>query len=349
MQPISSTAVRAAVLLTALTGACNDAPLAPHDRSPNIPPASLAQSGRIQVFSDARADSVMNELEAGWARHGHPEYRRARLAWRRANGVPDSIGDYRLPDPAVMRPNAELMEGDGTGLRPPPQILSHYEALHFGHVDKYMNVPSGIEAEITFIGDQGEIQVGSATITGNNGSTYPATGRVAVGPGQLINCADALFGNCENRRHLGGVMILDGAPTCDAKGSGTVNYYVANINPPISVALGPVSTGSAGNLQDNVAANAYISNTAPPCAAGEDDGGQHTDSTDAAPVTGGNGGSGPPPVYDGPGVPPLPPSYPPPRIDGAPEDFWCERVDTYVYVGGVRTLFETAYECYRAN
>jgi len=346
MQTRFATAVRAAVLLTALVAGCNDAPLAPRQRSA-APTVNTAAGGRVQTFSGAQADSVMNVLEAGWTRNGHPEYRQARLAWRKTNGVPDSI-HAPTPDDLVVitMPNAYLY-GEET-LRPPPQIFAHFEALHFGHQDKYMNVPDGVEAEVTFIGDQADITVTSLTITGTNGSPYSRSGRIAMGPGQIMSCTDVSFGACDNRHHLSGVMVLSDAPSCDAQGTGTVNYYVTNITPPIS--FGPISSGGG---DQSASAVASVSSSAGPCSS--DNGGQpphdpSTDTTSTAPTTPPPGSpAGPPPGYDGPGVPPLPPSYPPPRIDGGTEDFWCEQVDIYVYVGGLRTLFGTEIYCYRST
>jgi len=247
-------------------------------------------------------------------------------------------------------PNAYLY-GEET-MRPPPQLLSHFEALHFGYHDSYMSVPDGIEAEVTFVGDQAEITALSVTITGNKGSSYSTTGRIAVGSGQIISCGDVIFGGCDTRRHLGGVMVLNDAPTCDARGNGTVSYYVNNINPPISIGYSPTSIGSAGNNDQSASAVAYVSSSAGPCSS--DDGqpkqDPSADTTSNVPTTLPPGSpAGPPPVYDGPGVPPLPPSYPPPRIDGGTDGFWCEQVDIYVFIGGVRTLFATEIHCYRST
>ena len=347
MQTRFSTAVRVAVLLAALVAGCHDAPLAPRQRLA-APTVNTAAGGRVQTFSGATADSVMNVLEAGWTRNGHPEYRQARLAWRKANGVPDSIRVPIPDDPAVITmPNAYLY-GEET-LRPPPQVLAHFEALHFGHQDKYMNVPDGVEAEVTFVGDQTDITVPNLTITGTNRSPYSTSGRIAVGPGQMISCTDVTFGACDNRRHLSGVMTLSDAPTCDVKGSGTVSYYVTNITPPIN--FGPISTGSGSD--QSASAVASVSSSAAPCSSDNGEQPTHdpsTDTTSTAPTTPPPGSpAGPPPGYDGPGVPPLPPSYAPPRIDGGTEDFWCEQVDIYVYVGGLRTLFATEIHCYRST
>jgi hypothetical protein len=350
MQTRFSTAVRAAVLLMALVAGCSDAPLAPRQRA-SAPTVTTGSGSRVQAFSGAQADSVMNVLEAGWTRNGHPEYRQARLAWRKTNGVPDSIHVPGPQDPVVITlPNAYLY-GEET-MRPPPQILSHFEALHFGHHDSYVSVPDGIEGEVTFIGDQAQITATSVTITGNNGSSYAATGgSIAIGSGQIINCGDVVFGSCDSQRHLAGVMVLNDAPTCDAKGNGTVNYYVNNISPPISISYSPISIGGAGNNNQSASAVAFVSSGAGACPS--DDAqpkpGPSTDTTSKVPTTPPPGApAGPPPVYDGPGVPPLPPSYPPPRTAGGMEGFWCEQVDVYVFIGGLRTLFASEIYCYRS-
>ena len=348
MQSRFSTAFRAAVLLSALVAGCNDAPLAPRQRS--SAPTLTAGGGPVQAFSGAQADSVMRVLEAGWTRNGHPEYRQARLAWRKTNGVPDSIHVPKLEDLAVVTPPNAYLYGEET-LRPPPEVLSHIEALHFGHRDQYTSVPDAIEAEVTFIGDQADITVASGTITDNNGSTYPLSGRIAMGAGQIISCSDFVFGGCDNRRHLNGVLLFSSAPTCDASGNGTVNYYVSNITPPMSVGYDPTSVGSTGGGNQSASALAPVSSSGGPCPS---DNGQpkpdpSTDSTSNAPAPPPPGApAGPPPGYDGPGVPPLPPSYPTPNTGGT-ADFWCEKVEVYGYVGGVRPLFTTEIYCYRST
>jgi hypothetical protein len=245
-----------------------------------------------------------------------------------------------------MQPMTVLVGGDGGSQRPSPQIISHYEALHFGHVDQYTNVPDGVEAELTFIGDQAEVVLGTLTITNKNGSQFPASGRIAMGSGQIINCTDILFGNCDFKRHLNGVLILYGAPLCDANGSGSVSYYVTSLNQSTGVAFGPDASFSA---------NAPIATSAPGCPSADSTNsdpqkpspGDSTTNTPTVPSVPGSP-SGPPPVYDGPGIPPLPPSYPPPGPAGGTEDFWCQTTDTYVYVNGVKTLFTTVIDCYHS-
>jgi len=341
MQKKFTTAFRVAVLLSGLAG-CTDAPVAPRQQSRGPEQNDPVSFAHADAFSGARADSVLRALDAGW---DHGEARQRRIAWRRAHGVPDSIGDPGLPKPIVMQPD-RLLVTDGGSPRPASQIIAHYEALHFGHVDQYMNVPDGVEAEVTFIGDQAEIVLGSLTITGDNGSQYQKNGRIAMGPGQLTSCTDILLSSCDFRRHLNGALILSGAPVCDANGSGSVSYYITNLNVPLG------SSGADGP----VSANAPIGTAAPRCpiadttkAAPTTNPSDTTSDTPTVPEAPGGSPAGPPPIYDGPGAPPLPPSYPPPRTDGAPEDFWCQTTNTYVWINGVKTLFTTVIDCHRSG
>ena len=333
-----STAFRGAVILSALVAGCNDSPIAPREQSRVT---NAVRPTHTEAFTGARADSVLRALDAGWDRG---DARRTRLAWRRVNGVPDNIGDPGLPTPIVMQPDPVLLS-DGGSSRPAPQVLSHYEALHFGRVDQYTNVPDGVEAEATFSGDQMEIVLGSLTITSNNGSQYQYSGRIAMGPGQFTSCTDILLGTCDSRRHLNGALILSGAPWCDANGNGSVNYYATNLN----LAIGITSSSGA---DASVSANAPIGTAASRCpiadttqAAPKTSPSDTTSETPTVPEAPGGSPAGPPPVYDGPGVPPPPPS--PPRTDGAPEDFWCQTTNTYVYVNGVKTLFTSVIDCHR--
>ena len=332
----SSTALRVAVLLTLSVAACNDAPLAPRRKPPQGVPRAANRAG-VQVFSGPSADSVVRAFDAVWARNSHPNYQQLRHAWRKANGIPDNIGDPGVFPFPWIRPNAAVTEGDGS-VKPPPKILSHFEALHFGHVDQSMNVPDGIEAEVTFIGDQAEIEAGSVTITGNDGSTYQGNGKIAQGPGQLINCTDALSGTCDNRRRLSGVMVVPSAPTCDASGFGTVNYFAMNVSTPLGVNLGSVSSGTDGT-QSTTSASGLVSSSASPCSSGVDGGQQSADSTQTAPTGPIGAPSGPAPPPTGPNVPYAPP---PPTSGGTTTTFHCEQVKVY-YFG---MLFETTIVCY---
>ena len=329
----SSTAFRAAVLLTIFAAACNDSPLAPRHQ-PSQPAGLTPSQPGVRVFAGRLADSVVLAFDAVWARGSHPDYREARRAWRKANGISDSVGDPGFT-PVPVRPNALLTDDEGS-LRPAPQILGHYEALHFGYADQNMNVPDGVEAEVTFIGDQADISASSITITKKDGSTFPSSGEIVRGPGLIINCSDVLFGTCDNRRRLNGVMILSGAPTCDASGSGTVSYYVSNLNSPFNGAVGIVSSGSSGSNPTSIAAAGVVSSRASPCPAG---GQQSSDSTSSSPPTGPVGvPSGPPPPPTGPNVP----YYPPSGGGTTSTYFHCDRGD--FYVNG--SLFDTTIVCY---
>jgi hypothetical protein len=328
----SSTAFRAAVLLTIFAAACNDSPLAP-PHEPSQPGGMTPSQPGVRVFAGWLADSVVHAFDAVWASGSHPDYREARHEWRKANGISDSVGDRGFTPVPVM-PNAFLTDDEGS-LRPPPQILSHYEALHFGQVDRYVNVPDGVEGDVTFIGDQADISASSITITKKDGSTFPYSGEITRGPGVIISCADVLFGSCDNRRRLNGVMILSRAPTCDASGSGTVSYYVANLNSPLSGTVGTVSSGSSGNNPTSIAAAGVVSSTASPCPAG---GQQSSDSTSASPTGPVGVPSGPPPPPTGPNAP-----YYPPTSGGTTSTYFhCEQGD--FYVNG--SLFETTIVCY---
>jgi hypothetical protein len=290
----------------------------------------------VRVFAGRLADSVVHAFDAAWARGSHPDYREARRAWRKANGISDSVGDPGFT-PVPVRPNA-LLTADNGSLRPPPQILAHYEALHFGYAGQNTSVPDGVEAEVTFIGDQADISASSITITKKDGSTFPSSGEIAQGPGLIISCADVLFGSCDNRRRLNGVMILYGAPTCDASGSGTISYYVSNLTSPFSGTVGVVSSGSSGNNPTSIAAAGVVSSTASPCPANDNGGQQSNDSTTASPSGPVGVPSGPPPPPTGPNAP----SYPASGGGTTVTYFHCDR--GYVYQNG--SLFETTIVCY---
>ena len=328
----SSTAFRGAVLLTILATACNDSPLAPRDRLSRSAPSAGSQAG-IQVFAGRQADSVVHAFDAIWARSNHPDYRQARLAWHRANGIPDSIGAPAFT-PQPLPPNVDLLSGDDGSWKPLPQIFSHYEAFHFGQRDQYTSVPDGIEAEVTFIGDQADISVSSITVTKRDGTSNQASGEVAQGAGVLINCADVLYGNCDNRRRLNGVMTVSAAATCDASASGAVSYSVSNVSTPLSA----YSTSSSGGNTASASAIAAISGTASPCTTG-DGGPETTDSTRTAPTGPAGVPSAPPPSPTGP----YAPSYPPTSGGTTTSTYFhCEQGD--IYQNG--SLFETKITCY---
>jgi hypothetical protein len=276
---------------------------------------------------------VVRAFDAVWARGSHPDYRQARLAWHKANGIPESIGGPAFA-PQPFPPNVDLISGDDGSWKPLPQIFSHYEAFHFGYHDQYTNVPDGIEAEVTFIGDQADISVSSVTVTKKDGTTYQGSGNVIQGPGELISCGDIAYGSCDSRRRLNGVMLVPPAATCDASASGTVSYSVSNVSTP----LGAYSTSGSGSSTANTSAMGAISGTASPCTTG-DGGQQTTDSTSTAPTGPVGVPSAPPP----PPSDPYAPSYPPTSGGTTTTTYFhCEQGD--IYQNG--SLFETKITCY---
>ena len=322
---------QAAALVTILAAACNDSPLAP--RNENSPSPTPIQAG-VRVFAGRSADSVIRAFDAVWARGNQFDYRETRRAWRKANGIPDSVGDPRFT-PVPFTPNALLTDGNDGSWMTPPQILAHSEAFHFGEHDQRTNAPDAIEGELTFVGDQANVSA-TITVTKNDGASSTYATRIAQGPGTFVGCTDVGFGNCANRRWLNGAMTLTGAPTCAASASGTVSYYVSNVNATVSGAA-----GSGGNNTASASASGGVSGTASACSS-EDDGGQQTaDSTSATPTApSGPVGvpSAPPPPPSGPNAPSSPP------IGGGTTitTFHCDRND--VYVNG--TLFDTTITCY---
>jgi hypothetical protein len=333
MQTVRALALPAAIFVGLFTGACQDAPFEPRPTAsqPLAAPPTRLVGGR--AFSGEAGDSVMDVLEADWARLGRPEYRQLRLDWRKSYGVPQHVKNSA--NSPRLEPNAIL---DGAGGIELPRIISHYEALRFGRHDWNFNIATAVEAEMTFIGDFGETALGALTITRKiGGSPYVRSGRIAIGGGEIVNCADVSFGGCDNRRHLGGVLILDGAPDCDAKGSGNVNYFVSNANSSMGIDLlpSPVSIGTNGSSTGGVASNGLLDMAAPPC---------NTDNVPAAP---------PPPPPDYPGGPvPDPQPWEPPPGDPAPPPapgpvvFFCSGVVMSQIVGDVKILLAEAYVCY---
>lgn len=320
MNERSPTAYRAAVLLTILAAACNDGPLAPRHEPSSAARTTPSEAG-VQVFSGRVADSVVHAFDAVWARGSYADHREARRAWRRANGIPDSVGDPGLTPIAIV-PNALLGIDDGS-YRPPPQVLSHYESLYFGHTDLYTNVPDGVEAAATFVGDQAEIAIPSLTITKKDGSSSSFHGTITKGTGAITNCADVTLGNCSNQRLLNGVMTLGSAPTCDASGSGSVSYSVSNLTSTTGI------TSGAGSGTASASATGSLSGTSAPCPPP-----QTSDPTTTQPS---DGGTPPPPP------PPIPPYDPAPPLGGGTGIYFnCEQAD--LYQNGV--LIESILTCY---
>ena len=327
MSERSSPVYRAAVLLTIVAAACNDSPMAPPNRSSLSTPSGAG----VRVFAGRSADSVIRVFDAVWARGSRVDYRESRRAWRKANGIPDSVGDPRFT-PVPFAPNALLTDGDDGSWLPPPQILAHYEAFHFGQRDQLTNVPDAVEGDVTFVGDQANVSV-ALMVTKNDGATSTYATRIAQGTGTLLGCTDVGFGNCANRRRLNGAITLGDAPTCAASASGTVSYYVSNVGAILSG-----SVGSGGNNTASASASGSVSGTASACSSGDNGGQQTSDSTSTTPSGPVGVPSAPPPPPSGPNAPTSPPT----SGGSTVTTFHCDRND--VYVNG--TLFDTTITCY---
>lgn len=325
MHQRTSTASRAAVLLAVFAVACNDSPVAPRHRP--SPPAAIApiQAG-VRVYAGRVADSVVHGFDAVWARGSLTDYREVRRAWRKANGISDSVGDPKFT-PWPVTPSVILTSGDGS-YQPPPRVLSHYEALHFGYATQYANVPDGVEAELTFVGDQADISLSNLTITTTSGRSYPFSGKIAQGPGVVIGCSDVVFTGCGSQRRLNGAMTLGAAPTCNAYGSGSVSYNVSNLNTSLA------TTAGAGSSTMSAAAMGAISGTATSC---PDTGAPKSDPTKPADSTATSAGSPPPPASPPPPSDPLPPS-----TAGVVVHLQCDQGD--LYQDGY--LVDTVITCY---
>jgi hypothetical protein len=344
MPPIRSSALPAAVLITLFAGACQDAPVGPR-AAPNAPASAVAHP-RVEAFSGARADSVMNVMEATWSKLGHPEYAQARLSWRKRNGI--VAGDSSARARSSTKPNAVLDEGSteitGSESGPALGIIDHYEALHFGWHDAYSNVATGVEAEITFKGDGAQINLNSLDIRRNSGGAdYITSGTIATGPGQIVNCADVLVGQCDNRRHLNGVRVFYDAPWCDASGNGTVNYWAYTAIPGANVTAPPTSS----NVRDAVTAAGQVGGSAQACPKPGDNTGPQSPAPDTVvqvtPVGTGGGGEprspGPALIDDGSS-----------GFDSGSGDFVCQEVQIFLVINDTtKILLEDRIECSRAS
>jgi hypothetical protein len=329
MQHPRSLALPAALCLL-VAGACQDAPLGP--RAPAR--ASVIASPRqvpIVAFSGRAADSVMELLEPTWYSLGPSLSGHARADWRIRNNVPAHITDALLPS-NVGTPNALVTSG-GTSV---PQILSHFEEFYFGRHDQTSSTPSGVEAEMTFIADQGQITLASLTVTPDSGGAqFLSSGLIAAGVGDITNCSDVSTGGCY-QHHLSGVTTLSSAPDCNAHASGTVGYAATISQTSLGFSLG--STTSSGQT---VSSSAPVSATAPACSSTSTTTGSQTDST----TTPYGSTSGPPPAPTGPNVPTAPPP-PEAPVSGAGGGFVCQRTDLYQVIGASRTLLSTTIDCY---
>ena len=340
MPPIRHAVLRGVAPAILATGiGCHDSPMQPNAGMPTSSTDGRGVPSPNQTLSGRAADSVMSILESYWAGNGHPEYRDARLAWRKANGIDERIRKLPGSDIAGMA-NAELVGGTES-TKPRPEILSHYESLYFGLNDGGIQLPSGVNAELAFVGDVGDIELSGLTITRKDGSQYYSGGRITSGAGELVDCGDVFHSTC-SRRWLEGAMLLTAAPTCDATGNGSVNYYANNASTsPGGSVLGAVSFSSVDGA---AAASAAVQATAPACDppsppkpkdGGEDIGG---DGTGQGGTGSGGGGS------DG-GAESWPPPPPPPSDPTHPVGWDCSGVVMSQLIGDVEVFLAEAYVC----
>lgn len=334
MHSLHTRALRGAIVLTVVATACQDAPFEPH--ASRSAPSAIAPvtAVRVRAFSGRAGDSVMNVLEAAWARHGRPEYGQARLAWRARNGVPAQIGDS-FAAPPVLVPNAVLVASTDVVTKPAPKVITHYEAMRFGYSNAYGNVPSGVEGEMTFIGDNGDINAG-LTVTAKSGATYTVAGKIATGPGNLVNCTDLSSTDCENRRHLSGVLTM-AVPNCDASGGGSVSYTAANVSSSVS----GVSFGTTGSADASFVSVAQVSSTAGLCILDTGDQGGLPGTDDPPPPTGNPAQPDPDPTPWA--SDPYEPQ--PPALGAPPVVFWCYSVTANQIVGDMHLLLYTVDYC----
>ncbi|MFL5613493.1 MAG: hypothetical protein ACJ796_07535 [Gemmatimonadaceae bacterium] len=337
MPPIRSSALRGAIAITLFTAACGDTAVEPNPTHALPRAAELTTTLTTHSFSGRAADSMLKVLETGWARIGRGDERNARLAWRKRNGVPDSVHDSLLAPPQVA-PNVNLAVVTSDVERPAPIVLTHFEQLHWGYRDAYLNLPASIAAEMAFSGDNGEISVGNFTMTATQtGYNYKGGGQVAAGPGEIINCSDVLLDQCSNRRHLGGVLTLQNAPFCDATANGNVTYSATNGSTSTGQTIfgGVISSGSGGSTSISVG----ISGTAPSCQTAQAPPPVQQPQTPTDP----GGGPTPPP----PSAPWVPDPPPPPTNTG-PVNFYCGTVLIYQNVNGEDHLLAEADVCFPA-
>ena len=257
-------ALPGALAVGILTGACHDAPVAPRATAT---PASPVTAASVKTFSGASSDSLVQQVMTQWARLGHPEYGRAIDAWRQRHlGTARPTNLPNAPD-ARATPRSALLADGGETLTDVPKVLSHREALTFGSSQNGSMVPTVLDAEMTFTGDQGSIVVGSFTITSSSGRVYQAAGSLASGTGQLVYCSALAYGQCVNSRRLAGSMRLDNAPYCNANGSGNLIYTAQTIQSSSASTIIPgVTVNTGGNVENEFSISQQLNATAPSCA-----------------------------------------------------------------------------------
>jgi hypothetical protein len=329
---IRSTALPAAVFLTLTMGACQDAFVAP--RAPSLPSggdAPKALPPGVRTFSGRTADSVMRQLLGAWARIGHPEYL-ADYQARREKSLA-----ALLTGKAPGGVNREFVDGDDPYAEPykdPPTIISHIEQIYFGHDGDGINTPTGVNAKLTFVGDQARIDLSSVTISGKGNSVSASGVPLASGGGAITNCNDIGYDRyCQSQKTLDGVVLLATAATCDATGQASLNYTSFNVSSTASNMYG------GGTIQGMAVASATTNAVSPPCdTQTKDDGNQTGD-------TGGGGGAGGGDTWPQPTGPIAIPEPWYPNVPGPAVDFHCETNEWWS--GGRLDLTRTS--CYGDN
>jgi hypothetical protein len=338
MPPIRSTALRGAIIIPLFAAACGETAVEPRS-APVVPRREASSILVTRSFSGRAADSVLNVLGAAWAKRGRTHEHDAILAWRKRNGVPDSVRDSAVAPPQIM-PNVNLDVVASGVERPQPQVLSHTEQLHWGLNDLLSTALASIEAEMTFIGDHGEIRLSNLKVTATRtGATYTTSGLIASGAGDLIGCSDAVFGSCSNRRNLRGVMTLAGAPYCDATSSGNISYIASYVTVSTTPGLfGSPSSTSTGDTQSPTPLSAGIQGSAPAC-----DTQQPPPSAQQPQGDGPTDPAGGPPEASPPApwTPPDGPSGPPPSVR-----WYCGTVTYYQTTEGDTRLLGEIDVCY---
>ena len=310
-------ALPGALIVGLVSGACQDAPLGP--RAPAMPAPPAEHFVPTAAFSGRSADSLIDVLSPQWARLGHPEYRRTIDAWRQRELGTTQVSTLRsAPDPKAIQPSYLLQSGDET--KPPPNVVSHQEALQFGSGS---SVPNTVTAEMVFVGDQGAISLTSLSIASNSGGSYSTAGTLASGFGQLLYCVDISSGSCVNERRLNGAIPVLGAK-CDAVGSGNIQYLAQNLESTSGFNVIPgVSLNTGGTVAASYALSAFFKAFANSCPA-KDSTNNTQPLAPAPPDT-------PPPTFPTPDPTPLPPLAPPPP-PGDQCTSYIDDIDLYVEV-----------------
>lgn len=313
-------ALSGALVLVLVGGACQDAPLGPRAPAARSPEESAVAPS--SALSGRSSDSLVDVVTAAWSRLGHPEYRQAIDAWRRRELHTTQTSTLKdAPDWRATAFSALLTDGgDGTVPKAPPSIISHQEAMLFGTSASGVITPDVLEGEMTFVGDQGKIAVGTFHITTTTGASSTVSGQVAFGPGQVVYCVQIVLGSCIYARRLAGSLSLPSMPNCNASASGNLAYDAQNVQSTSVSTLPGTTANTGGTVTDDFSLSANLGAVAPVCPDPPAD----TTQTPTDPV--GNPSDPYPPPTD-PGSVPDDPAPPP---AGAPDDYNCYTFINYL-------------------